>query len=293
MGYFALSKSATTVALDVSEVLLLFFGLVLTIGALGEYKKFPRLLRSSHSTFELLVVIGIAGELFADGGVFVFSRHLQTISDGEYAVLNKEAGDARKDAGAAIERASKNEKEAAGLRKSAEDESLARIKLQERLFWQGPRNLAIENAKAALVERLSVFRGQQFTSAVCRDDLFRSGQPPQEILFAENAISVTLKRLGWVTLNTDPMSPNLLNNINCNGIIVAVRSDAPERTLIAARELQAILNEVLLDDRQKGVPAMPPDDVRWIGHMPPPVDVISIVVGQHLVNPYPRRLMSR
>jgi len=38
MGYFALSKSATAMALDTSEVLLLVFGLILTIGALGEYQ---------------------------------------------------------------------------------------------------------------------------------------------------------------------------------------------------------------------------------------------------------------
>jgi hypothetical protein len=248
----------------------------------------------------IAISLGVGGEYLFGSKASEAAMRLENLSEQRVADLNKEAGDARIEAGKAVERASKaderaskNEKEAAGLRKAAEDERLARVKLQERLVWQGPRNLAIENAKTAFVERLSVFRGQQFTSAVCRDDLFRSGQPPQEILFAENAISVTLRRLGWVTLNTDPMSPNLLNNINCNGIIVTVRSDAPERTLIAARELQAILNEVLLDDRQEGVPAMLPDDVRWIGHMPPPVDVISIVVGQHLVNPYPRRSMSR
>lgn len=29
----------------------------------------------------MLVIIGVAGELFADGGIFLFSRHLQTIAD--------------------------------------------------------------------------------------------------------------------------------------------------------------------------------------------------------------------
>lgn len=110
MGYFlvlicawpALSKSVTTTALDVSEVLLLVFGAVLTIGALGEYKKFPSLLRASLATFELMVVVGIAGELLADGAIFVFSRHLQVLSEGEYATLNSEAGLARGEAGAAL-----------------------------------------------------------------------------------------------------------------------------------------------------------------------------------------------
>jgi hypothetical protein len=88
-----------------SEVLLLVFGAILTVGVLGEYKKFPRLLKWSLATFELLVVIGIAGELLADGAIFVFSRHLQTLSEGEYATLNNEAGIARKEAGDAKERA--------------------------------------------------------------------------------------------------------------------------------------------------------------------------------------------
>ncbi len=90
MGYFllaaysftTLSKSATTAALDVSEVLLLVFGAVLTIGALGEYKKFPRLLKAPVETFELLVVIGIAGELLADGAIFVFSSPFANVKRG-------------------------------------------------------------------------------------------------------------------------------------------------------------------------------------------------------------------
>src|SRR5260370_18418057 len=91
-----LSKSFTISALDVSETALFVFGLALTVGVLGEYKKFPTVLRASLATFEVLVVIGIAGELIADGAIFVFSRHLRTISEGDYAVLNNEAGKANK-----------------------------------------------------------------------------------------------------------------------------------------------------------------------------------------------------
>jgi hypothetical protein len=93
MGYFfsSLSKSETSTALDTSEWGLLIFGLILTIGALGEYKMLPRLALKfvPHKVFEFIVAVGIAGEFIADGGVFLFSRHLQTISDGEYAALNK------------------------------------------------------------------------------------------------------------------------------------------------------------------------------------------------------------
>ncbi len=99
MGYFfsSLTKSATSTALDTSEWGLLIFGLVLTVGALGEYKMLPAfaLKPVPRKFFELMVAAGIAGELIADGGVFLFSRHLQIISDGEYAAVNKEAGDAK------------------------------------------------------------------------------------------------------------------------------------------------------------------------------------------------------
>jgi len=75
MGYFfSLSKSATAAALGVSELALLAFGVVLVVGLIGEIK-------SKRKIFEWLVILGVAGELFADGGVFLFSNQLQTISD--------------------------------------------------------------------------------------------------------------------------------------------------------------------------------------------------------------------
>jgi hypothetical protein len=76
-----MSKIATSLALDWSEIFLLVSGLLVAIGVWGEqtksrWKKWVR-------TFEVLVVLGVAGELIADGAVFVFSRHLQAISDAE------------------------------------------------------------------------------------------------------------------------------------------------------------------------------------------------------------------
>jgi septal ring factor EnvC (AmiA/AmiB activator) len=43
----------------------------------------------------------LAGELVADGGIFLFSRHLQTMSEAEFAGLNKQAADAHNEAGTA------------------------------------------------------------------------------------------------------------------------------------------------------------------------------------------------
>jgi hypothetical protein len=99
MGYLSLSKAAAETALDGSEILLIVSGLVLAFGAIGEYlldheRKLPRWIRWPKLAFILMVVVSLIGEFSGDAGVFFFSRQLQAISDGEYAALNKEAGDA-------------------------------------------------------------------------------------------------------------------------------------------------------------------------------------------------------
>jgi len=91
---FSLSKSVTSIALDTSEIVLLLFGVLLTVGLIGEYAKSERWKRHVK-TFEMLVIIGVAGELLADGGIFLFSSHLQTIADQEIADLTVTAGNAR------------------------------------------------------------------------------------------------------------------------------------------------------------------------------------------------------
>jgi len=107
-----LSKAATEWLLALSEVSLLVFGILLVVGLIGEFKeellrrklirwfgrKNIRLtfgLRPFIKICELFVIIGVAGELFADGGIFLFSHHLQTISDKEVSVANERAEAAR------------------------------------------------------------------------------------------------------------------------------------------------------------------------------------------------------
>lgn len=100
----SLSNSATASALNWSELALLVFGLVLVVGLVGEYKT------EQHSRrmklFEMLVIIGVAGELLADGGIFSFSHQLQVISDQEIAGANTKALDAKSSAQAAASAAS-------------------------------------------------------------------------------------------------------------------------------------------------------------------------------------------
>jgi hypothetical protein len=88
---FSLSKSFTTTALDISELTLLLFGIVLVAGLVGEYIESWK---KKIKLFEILVIIGVAGELLADGGIFHFSKQLQTISELEVAKLNENASKA-------------------------------------------------------------------------------------------------------------------------------------------------------------------------------------------------------
>jgi hypothetical protein len=97
MGYFfslfSLSKAATTTALNCSELSLLLFGIVLVIGLVGEYKTDQHSRRMKLC--EMLVIIGVLGELLGDGGVFLFSNQLQVISDNEIREANNKALDAK------------------------------------------------------------------------------------------------------------------------------------------------------------------------------------------------------
>jgi hypothetical protein len=147
MGYallsIALSRSATERALDASEILILLCGLILAMGAAGEYIEehgtLPRWMKWSRRpkmVFVWMVALSLVGEFVGDAGVFVFSGHLQTMNDGEYAALNKEAGDARRDAGNAMDRAGKLEQEAAALRKQVEDEDFERVKIEDAVAWR-------------------------------------------------------------------------------------------------------------------------------------------------------------
>ncbi|HVP44816.1 MAG TPA: hypothetical protein VMS96_15410, partial [Terriglobales bacterium] len=77
------------------------------VGLVGECSRSDRW-KKHVRIFEMCVIIGVAGELLADGGIFLFSRHLQKIADEELAQVTKEAGIAKvsaKEAAGAASRA--------------------------------------------------------------------------------------------------------------------------------------------------------------------------------------------
>lgn len=160
---FALTKSATGAALDLSEYALLFFGLMLVIGIFGEYKTLPkRFLKYPKELFEILVMIGVAGELFGDGGVFLFSRRLQILEGADMQALDIKAEKAFSDATEASHKAKAASDEADAAKAESDKakdsagtaESLARDTRQEADAFE--KRLASAEAKAdRLIKRFA------------------------------------------------------------------------------------------------------------------------------------------
>ena len=103
------------------------------------------------------VVLGVAGEFLGD---FIASPIIKRRDDAqraEIARLNKEAEDARKSAGEAIERAAKLEKDAAELNRKAEEERLPRVKLEE---YNTPRRITDKQGEI-LVAELKSLKGKK------------------------------------------------------------------------------------------------------------------------------------
>jgi hypothetical protein len=256
---FSLSKSVTSTWLDVSEIALLVFGVVLVIGLVGEVAKSDKW-KKRLRLFEMLVIIGVAGELIADGGIFLFSRHLQTISEAEYSGLNKQAADAykqaeiarkeadsfeldiakaKKGAADALERAAKAEENlgearkdaatanerAANSNKIAEDERLARLQLEAKL---APRSLTPAQQKD-LAERLKPFSGTRL-------DIFIYGET-SEMLSIGLTIASVANAAGW-SVRTWGVSVEMV----VTGTVVGTTSEVDKRIETAANALVLALN---------------------------------------------------
>jgi hypothetical protein len=228
-----LSKSAASTGLDWSEIFLLIFGLMVAIGVLGESTKSEKW-KKWHRTFEMLVIIGVAGELFADGTIFVFSRHLQTISDSELSAATIKAGDAKTSADTAAQDASRansfaeqaegharaaNDKadrfrlqiaqaneRAAEAGKAAEDDKLARVKIEEKLSgWQ----LDSEGQKR-LLTALKPYAKTTYDLAV----------NPSEFKFMR-VLDTALSAAGWTWQKPKPPGSNSANGVLFEALFAA------------------------------------------------------------------------
>src|ERR1035441_3667004 len=221
MGYsfspLLISKSSTETILNVSEILLIVSGFVLTFGAIGEYLeehgKLPKWMKWPKLVFVFMVALSLVGEFLSDAGVFFSSSKLQTISDGEFAGLNKEAGDARKTAGTADERsklleasnkqlgidleAEKQktadvEKEAAALRIKAAELEASNIQTERRLTLMSARSKLIDKGESEFLNATGPFKGQKVEIQLCR-----GLANDWETGMLWGTLSAVLTRAGW------------------------------------------------------------------------------------------------
>ena len=188
-----LSKSTASLWLNVSEGLLLFFGGVLVIGLLGEYSESARL-KKWLKAFKWMVVIGVSGELIADGGIFLLSARLQTITDLEVAHSNEEA----KKAG---ERAAKAES-------ATETERMARAQLEASMAWRRVSKDSQSVAAAHLIR----LPGQMAQVSYNATDLEAQS-------FASD-IASALRGAKWEVLEPQGIA-------NMHQVLVTLRTDTP------------------------------------------------------------------
>jgi hypothetical protein len=104
MGYLfsllaSMSKATTETFLNISELVILGSGFLLAFGAIGEYLvehgKLLTWIRWPKIVFVVMVVVSLIGEFLGDAGVYIFSSHLQTISDQELGDVIDENTDLR------------------------------------------------------------------------------------------------------------------------------------------------------------------------------------------------------
>ena len=180
-------------------------------------------------------MIGIAGELLADGAIFVFSRHLQTLSEGEYATLNQEAGTARKQAAEAL--------------REQEQLKTDNLKLQKELLLQGPRaNLLVGEPRRVLVDSLRPFTGRKIDVRYIGIIGQLNGVPIGSPSVAEerNGLAKSLIRIlkdaGWQS----PEVPLACRFNVGQGLNVYVLDNASTATREASKALVKALSEVPL-----------------------------------------------
>lgn len=256
---FALSKSATSTALDISEIALLLFGIVLTAGLIGEYAKSERW-KKHVKIFEMLVIIGVAGELFADGGIFLFSTYLQTIAEQEIADLTKVAGTAKASAEAAASAASRAET-------AAND-------LQNQLLFEGPREKLLGRAAKSFVDAMRPFAGQKIEIRINPSGI-HDPKDAEEMRGFVSSIKFFLGQVsGWFISEAQ--------GDNGWGITLAVRRKSSLATRNAANALASAFVYSGMTDMNKQKPvARVVDAGSVIDRENGPPDTIVLYVGRH------------
>jgi hypothetical protein len=238
----SLSKGATSLGLNASEVALLLFGVLLVVGLVGEYSELARWKRFVK-TFELFVILGVAGELVADGAIFALSAHLQTLSDLEVARLNNAAESAIAtaknfesqiaDANAKAEIARRDAEsfrlEIAKAQGSASNAEAEALRLKQRMADRVCGKTEI----SAISEKTKSFTGQEF-----RLTTYPDMAEPRAVA---ECIYQALVRAKW---NLIPWEHGSILIGGIAGVLVHVNPRADARTQDAASALASTLLKV-------------------------------------------------
>lgn len=264
MGYLlSLSEATTSVALDVSEIVLLISGLLLLFGAVGEYlfdhDRLPRWMRWPKLTFEIIVALSLGGELIADGGVAVFSHVLQRMEGADIQALDKKAQGASDKAEETSHRA-----DALALTIQHEQEQADKLAdrmgaLSTRLNRQEPRWRLLQVALPDIVARLKPFAGQSADVVACGSQSVASGElrRTHQVIF-----SALRERALWkLNIHTGEPPPfwDGCSPATVPGILILIAPNALPSARSAATELSSVLRGVIPSSVAKTMPmAVPP-----------------------------------
>jgi hypothetical protein len=169
--------------------------------------------------FGVIVALGVTGEAVAGFLHWRWGNQLRVIQDEENRAQQKDIDTARLDAARAAERA-------AEANRIAEEERLARVKIEERM---APRSLSPEQ-RSILVGQLKSL-GRQNIAIVC--------SPDPEPLGICSALMAALKDAGWTTSVASPIA---VGASIISGMLVEAGPNADDDALSAAGMLVSALN---------------------------------------------------
>jgi hypothetical protein len=177
----------------------------------------------------LVVAIGVVGEAAFGIRHILLSKRLRRLQHTEdqkheeaLERLHKDAEGLRLQIAQANERAANNEREATVLQKLAEDERLARVKIEEKLAYRHLNDEQREHVWA----KLEAFAGQKV-------NLFALGSDPERLAIGSD-IASALHRGGWIIYG---FAETMANRPLLSGIVVEVNDDASESAREAAKSL--------------------------------------------------------
>ena len=219
--------------------------LVIRVGGRARLRKLIGL-RPSINLFKALVAVGVAGELLADGGLFLCGHRLQALADVELGSLNLEASTARRDAELFNLARIKMEKELLDVR----------VKVQDRVLTPDQRARLVKCLRDIPVPHGPVWIG--------REQLVGAQEPE---FYWSQLVSVFQEASFFGTTREPPRTLSLSQR----GVLLLFAEDAHSRKLALAIQKCLVENGVRsVEVNPSGVEPILgwPTVVIWIGQKP-------------------------